>query len=1829
MLAFPRVRHHNFPRRAAATLAAVLLVGAPLAAAADTLVTNLGQTAGSTSTSGSWSSASGTGPALESAAVNGGALVLSWDEALDEGAVPAPAAFSVSVDGAAGAAPVAVRVSGAAVTLSLRRGVAHGQTVTVSYTPDARPLQDAYGNAAAGLDRHPVANETLPVIRPRALVGNLGQAGRSPLSNLRRHAQSFRTGDAPTRLHSIDVGVGAHAADFNIGDLVVTLAASSGGRPGATVATLTSPATPRSQGTDRFTAPPGTMLEAGTTYFVVLEYPSANDRLFRYTSSDGEDSGAQSGWSIGDTSLRSAGSSGGWSSNLFSHAIRVNGSSREPRITGVAVTSVPRAASDTYGEGERIEVTVTFDRAVKVPGPSPSLQVLIGTGEILGLGIQDQGRISTDSHTELDAAYASGSGTGELVFRTGALASGVPPDRDGISISGRSLRATTIHLDDPLPAPIVSVAGEQTPASYDLPELLDLPGHKVDVTLLPKPPSPEPPVPQSAAVDGRTLALAWDGALDSSSTPAAQWFAVRVNGARRDVSGVSIAGSTATLTRAAPVRPTPAVTVSYTADASPLRDPFGNAAGDLVGRAVANVVPPALAAGTPPAVTGKALVLTFDAALDESSVPAADAFTVQADSAGRTVSAVAVAGRTVTLTLARAAIAGEAVTVAYTKPGNDALADADGREVADFGATSVANRSAACPLDQPSDAFWAACLTLGSDGGSAIGFGAGFGALVPAAIERGGTGHEVAALALDSGRFALRFAADPGTIANDWVLQVEGSSFALADATRDQAGHRFTWSAGAPAWSAGDAGDPVSVSLRDAVAPALASATFDRDRLVLTFDEALDEDSVPAAGDFAVSVDAGAGTAPARVVVDGATVTLTLAARVGSGQAVTVSYTAGANPLEDLSGNPAASFDAETVTHELADDCPAGEPADTFWRACLTVGRSGPSLHGYFDDVSDAYGSLSPAEFERDGDRRTVEGLVDTQKGLLFRFSGERRSAMNGWVLDVDGTTLALGSATFDTSTRTFTWSSPGFAWDDADVGLKVPVGLRDAGGPELESAAVDGGTLVLTFDEYLDTGSVPATDAWAVTVGEAAAAVTGVTMSGPTVTLALAAPVGIGQPATVGYTAGARPLRDLSGNAAADFSGRSVDDDREVGLDPGTPPVVTGRSLVLTFNGALDANSVPAVAAFTVTRKQPAPEISRTVSSVAVDGATVTLNLVLAAVAGEAFTVSYEKPGSDPLKDARGREVAGFGDTTVTNRSAACPGSAPGGAFWNACLTLGKAEGSTLIVGFINTGPQGALSPAQFDDQFEAGHEVTSLVYNGTSDELAVGFAADPRPGANGWTLQVGGRTWSLGTAAYSTRTFSWSAAGFAWTSDDVGDKVTVSLRPSDLEPPLLAAATVAGDTLVLIYDEPLDEASEPATDAFSVAVDGGAGAAPSAVSVSGRTVTLTLATAVAPGQTVALDYTAPETGAIRDPSGNTAPGLTGEPVAYETTDLVLSATQVTVDEEAGTATFEVSLASAPSATVTVAVASGDPDAATAAPASLTFTTSAWADAQEVTATGVPDADSDHESVTVTLTASGGGYADVSGTVTVTVDDDEANHPATGRPAISGAATVGGTLTAARGDVADADGLPASDAGLSWQWVRQDDARGAGAEEIPAATGATYVLTADDAGKWVAVKVGFTDNRGTAETRASEAVGPVATVVTLVLAPAAIAESGAADRATVTATASAALEEAFTVTVTAAAVAPAVAGDFTLSADPTLSFAAGDTAGAGSVTITAVDNPVDAAAKTVAVSATVNGGAPATVPDAVTLTITDDDEVPGAPAGLSAVADNGAVRLA
>ncbi len=126
----------------------------------------------------------------------------------------------------------------------------------------------------------------------------------------------------------------------------------------------------------------------------------------------------------------------------------------------------------------------------------------------------------------------------------------------------------------------------------------------------------------------------------------------------------------------------------------------------------------------------------------------------------------------------------------------------------------------------------------------------------------------------------------------------------------------------------------------DLTPPRPFSAGVLGDVLTLDFDEPMDLTSVPAAGDFTVTVLDGAGTPVPRAVLGvavaapeqwnpGSKVALTLAEPVVAGEVAAVSYVAGASPLRNLGGLAAADFYKPVQNGaEFAFTALAGAPGD-------------------------------------------------------------------------------------------------------------------------------------------------------------------------------------------------------------------------------------------------------------------------------------------------------------------------------------------------------------------------------------------------------------------------------------------------------------------------------------------------------------------------------------------------------------------------------------------------------------------------------------------------------------------------------------------------------------------------------------------------------------------------------------------------------------------------------------------------------------------------------------------------------------------------------------
>ena len=126
----------------------------------------------------------------------------------------------------------------------------------------------------------------------------------------------------------------------------------------------------------------------------------------------------------------------------------------------------------------------------------------------------------------------------------------------------------------------------------------------------------------------------------------------------------------------------------------------------------------------------------------------------------------------------------------------------------------------------------------------------------------------------------------------------------------------------------------------------------------------------------------------------------------------------------------------------------------------------------------------------------------------------------------------------------------------------------------------------------------------------------------------------------------------------------------------------------------------------------------------------------------------------------------------------------------------------------------------------------------------------------------------------------------------DGAGTEAIATPTATDTAAPTLLGARADGATLRLIWNEALDESSEPGTTAFTVNV-GGVVRGTDQVSVSGNVVTLSLASVVNAGQTVTVGYSAPSgptASPLRDAAMNNVADFSAQTVRNDTTRVAIT---------------------------------------------------------------------------------------------------------------------------------------------------------------------------------------------------------------------------------------------------------------------------------------------------------------------------------------------------
>ncbi|MCY3557116.1 MAG: SwmB domain-containing protein [Chloroflexi bacterium] len=830
------------------------------------------------SSSGSWSSSNhvralainGTapGPEVSSATLDGATLEVVFDKNLDSNSVPAASAVLVT-SRAERILVLGRAVADATLTLTLELAPGAQETILLYYTqPSANPLQDANGHPVASFSRQAVTNNNGS--------GTPAITGVELVSKPRHDADGDNTNETYPVDQPIVVDVtwdedvtwntSATEAELRVsltvGSNTRNATLVTGGATSGTASTLRFSYTVVSEDTDTDGVAVGGGGTSSSDALVVL-HSGATLKNAKGTQNAGLTHAGLA--ADADHQVKGSVAAVANSAPTYSGTTPTEPQNAPPQ-TGVNATRLERDFSDA--DGDTLTFTVSAD-----PAYVPELNGLVYRSDLIN------GFLSFRARAHCVLANLDTAPTSPLITTFTLTAT----DPDGDSVSTTRQFRTTFHC-----AALTS-----------------------------------------AEVNGRTLALTFDRAplnfiptyAPSDETPTASEFMVTVGGtpvALADEDAVALSDPmasehTITLTLAERVAAGDAVTVTYAPGDYPVAKAFAN-------QSVTNNTVDSRPTMEVDPNDGTRITLTFGtdlAALDAATLRGLEyAFFIQggyyegAEVRNQGPNQVAVSGKTVTLTLGAGVPIDKAATVGYHGHAQG-LRLTDGHVVESFTVVATRTGTRSEPL------------------------------LTEAQVE-GTTLTLTFDQELDSGsapagsRFNINFFGS--TINGTGTAVVSGKRAAITLAStvpHSRLGRRGLWvwyvqDDDANPLRAASSGPKVADiwgfradGLRQR-APSLDSAVVAGTKLTLYYDEDLDTGSTPATSDFTVTV-GGSGRTVSGVAVSETAVTLTLASSVSSGASVTVAYTKGTNPIQDVAGTDAANLSSRSVTNAGPTD--SGAPA--------------------------------------------------------------------------------------------------------------------------------------------------------------------------------------------------------------------------------------------------------------------------------------------------------------------------------------------------------------------------------------------------------------------------------------------------------------------------------------------------------------------------------------------------------------------------------------------------------------------------------------------------------------------------------------------------------------------------------------------------------------------------------------------------------------------------------------------------------------------------------------------------------------------------------------
>ncbi len=507
------------------------------------------------------------------------------------------------------------------------------------------------------------------------------------------------------------------------------------------------------------------------------------------------------------------------------------------------------------------------------------------------------------------------------------------PEPSSFSVTPNSLTVSDVEVDGPTVTLTLSDAlahDDEVTVSYSATgmTLLTREGHTLTVeafTAASVTNETPPPLVLSVVGDGRTIVVSFSVSLDEAETPGVDAFSLAPS--ELEVGGVSVLATTVTLTLDDPLREGVEYILSYAAtDSMPLTNEDGEELPVFSEALINNTdTAPVATSATSATDDGSKVTIFFDQSLDTQSAISSSSFSLSADEQVA-VTDVAHGDRALLLTLSRPLLEDESATVTYTAPDEDGIADPTRHRSASFSLT-VVNQTDTAPMPvsgtvEDDTIIIILDQSLAKDDR--------FGANAVCPYEREADDDE------DKPSYPIEHFTLTGTDALISFVCVshngpEGDGrieIRLAKKVKEGEGISINYfpMSGSIRIEDNDAGENRAqinnYSLQNLTdePPVPESATVNAETVTVTFDQALDPDSVPPASAFSLTPD---GPSVILASIQGAVLTLTLAESVVEDVTYRLSYTpTEGDKLLDKTGNAAEAFELLEMFKNTTDDAP-------------------------------------------------------------------------------------------------------------------------------------------------------------------------------------------------------------------------------------------------------------------------------------------------------------------------------------------------------------------------------------------------------------------------------------------------------------------------------------------------------------------------------------------------------------------------------------------------------------------------------------------------------------------------------------------------------------------------------------------------------------------------------------------------------------------------------------------------------------------------------------------------------------------------------------------